>query len=47
MADYIVMFRNFLIALILGWLGFSLQPDDGGERNTPPQDARLELGFVR
>ena len=47
MADYLVMFRNFLVALILGWLGFSLQPDDGQDKAAPPQERALQMLTVR
>jgi len=47
MTDYIVMFRNFLIAVILGWLGFSSQSDDGGEKNVQPQNNTFELLGIR
>ncbi|MEO1642383.1 MAG: hypothetical protein AAFR74_03535 [Pseudomonadota bacterium] len=42
MADYLVLFRNFLIALILGWLGFSLQPDDGQDKEHQPNDSTVQ-----
>lgn len=38
MTELLVMFRNFLVALILGWLGLSLLPDDGQEKDADPQD---------
>lgn len=33
MAELLVVFRNFLVALILGWLGFSLQPADNQDQD--------------
>ncbi|MEM1037149.1 MAG: hypothetical protein AAGI14_10360 [Pseudomonadota bacterium] len=47
MADYLVMFRNFLVALILGWLGFSLQPDDGQDKDAQPQERAPQMLTVR
>lgn len=38
MTELLVMFRNFLVALILGWLGFSLSPDDGQDKDSQPQE---------
>ena len=33
MVELLVMFRNFIVALVLGWLGFSLQPADNQDQN--------------
>lgn len=43
MTEFLVMFRNFLVALILGWLGFNLAPDDGQEKDSQPQETIPQL----
>lgn len=47
MTDLLVMFRNFLVALILGWLGFNLAPDDGQDKDNQPQELAPQITLVQ
>ena len=47
MVELLVMFRNFIVALVLGWLGFSLQPADNQDQNDQSSvDVAVSL-FIR
>ncbi|MEM1088219.1 MAG: hypothetical protein AAGH90_10855 [Pseudomonadota bacterium] len=47
MIEYLVVFRNFLVALVLGWLGLSLQTDDGQDREQQPSDDSFQITVLR
>jgi len=47
MVELLVMFRNFIIALVLGWLGFSLQPADNQDQNDQSSESVAAALFSR
>lgn len=47
MTELLVMFRNLLIAMVLGWLGLSFAPDDGQDKDNQPEEKLPQITLAQ